>query len=355
MPAVSTHGVVRLPGPPTAVTAIATDGQAVVRWAPPQLGGPTVSRYVVRSFPANAAVVVSGGRTRTVVDGLQNGEPVTFTVTAADSSGQGPPSARSNSVTPEPLSSFTSTVVIRSVDAMFNGGECVDQGTQCFGIQQNTFVQTAHDGEYWVQNLVFVEETVFGGWEAEGNYEIWGGTQQSIVACSGYIETGQQGSFCVWPMAWQPVSLPAHITLGSSVMNGDVVLTNSLGDAPSSWSPGPGQVQYIVDLHEVAVPSLLSLYAPETVIVGETGRHHVTFVGGSGSISSTMILANGEPADDTQCVAQSSDTSTGESSNGFYWTTPPGGGSSLVDFATHGGKPGDGDGLKALPGSQPCA
>ena len=187
-----------------------------------------------------------------MIGGLTNGERFTFTVAAADSSGRGPPSAPSNSVTPEPLATFTSTVSIRSVSAMFNGGACVDQGSQCFGIQQNSFVNSAN-GEYWVQNLVFVEDSVQHGWEAEGNYQIWNGTQQSILACSGTILSGPNGQFCQWPMKWRPLKFPARITLTSTVADGNVVLKNSLGNSLPAWSPGPGGIDFIVDPHEMAV------------------------------------------------------------------------------------------------------
>jgi hypothetical protein len=317
--------------------------------------GSQISNYLVTSSPPGATVVVAGGQTRAVIGGLPNGERFTFTVAAANSSGRGPPSAPSNGVTPEPLSTFTSTVSIRSVRAMFNGGTCVDQGSQCFGIQQNSFVHSAN-GEYWVQNLVFVEDSAHDGWEAEGNYEIWNGMQQSILACSGTIVSGPDGQFCQWPMQWRALKFPTRITLTSTVADGDVVLNNSLGDSFRAWSPGPGGIRFIVDPHEMAATSLLSLFAPEPVIVGETGRHAVTFDGGSGSIASQMVLANGQAgAPDTQCVAQSSDTSTGESSVGFYWSASSRDGTDLVDFAAHGGNPGDGDGVMVLPGSQMCA
>ena len=347
---------VRLPGAPTGVTATATDGQAEVDWTAPRMdNGNRISSYLVTSSPPTAAVVVAGGQTRAPIGGLPNGERFTFTVAATDSSGQGPPSTPSNGVTPQSLSTFTSTISIRSVRAMFNGGACVDQGSQCFGIQQNSFVHSA-SGEYWVQNLVFVEDSVQHGWEAEGNYEIWNGTQQSILACSGTILSGPSGQFCAWPMAWRALKFPAQIILTSTVADGDVVLKNSLGNSFSAWSPGPGGITSIVDPHEMQTTSLLSLFAPETVIVGETGRHTVTFNGGSGSIASQMVLANGQTADpDTQCVAQSSDTSTGESSVGFYWSAADQGGTNPVDFAAHGGSPGDGDGVKALPDTQMCA
>jgi hypothetical protein len=319
------------------------------------VGGGQISKYVVTSRPSSSAVVVAGGLTRAFIGGLTNGERFTFTVVATDSSGQGPPSIPSNGVTPEAISTFTSTVTIRSVSAMFNGGACVDQGSQCFGIQQNSFVQAAN-GDYWVQNFVFVEDSAGRGWVAEGNYEIWSGTQQSILACSGTILSGPYGQYCKWPMAWHNLHFPARVTLTSTVTDGDVMLADSFGNAFPAWSPGPGGVQFIVDPHEMAVPSWLSIYAPETVIVGETGRHTATFNGGSGSIASQIVLANGQTGDpDTQCVAQGGDTSTGESSVGFYWSTARQGGTSLVDFSTRGGGPGDGVGVKVLPDSQVCA
>ena len=336
---------VPLPGAPIRVSAVATDGQAEVDWMSPRVdGGTGISKYVVTSSPPGAGDVVPGGQTRASINGLPNGRRFTFTVAAANASGQGRPSAPSNEVTPQSLSTFVSTVSIRSLQVMFNGGPCLDQGSQCFGIQQNSFVDTALNGEYWIQNVVFIEDTVQHGWEAEGNYEIWNGAQQSIVACDGALESGSNGTFCAWPMVWRPLTFPARLTLTSTVADGDVVLSNSLGDVFPAWSPGPGGVQSIVDPHEAAGPSWLSLYAPETVIVGETGRHNATFVGGSGSIGSQMTLADGRTTGpESRCIAQSADTSTGETGVGFYWTDAARGGSSAVVFTAHRGGGADGD------------
>jgi hypothetical protein len=174
------RGEMRVPGAPTGVTATATDGQAEVNWISPRRDGSRqISNYVITSSPPSTAVVVAGRQTRALINDLPNGERFTFTVAAVDASGRGPASTPSNGVTPEALSKVTSTVSIRSVKLMFSGGPCVDHGTQCFGIQQNFFVHSATNGEYWVENLVFVEDTVGHGWEAEGNYEIWSGSQQS--------------------------------------------------------------------------------------------------------------------------------------------------------------------------------
>jgi hypothetical protein len=347
---------ISLPGAPTSVTATATDGQAEVDWASPRLGGSHgISRYVVTSFPPSGAVVVPGDQRRALINDLPNGERFTFTVDAIDANGQSLASMPSNAVTPESLSTFTSTVSIRSVDVMFSGGRCVGQGIECFGIQQNSFVQTDTDTEYWIQNLVFVEHTLLHGWEAEGNYEIWSGTQQSLLACSGTIVVGPVGAHCQWPETWRALKFPARISLTSAVANGGVLLSNSLGNLFPSWSPDPGGVESIVDLHEKTVPSYLNLYAPETVIVGEIGGHTATFIGGSGSIASEIVLSNGRTGNpDTSCVTRGGGTSTGEAGVGFEWSTASQGGMHPVDFAARQGMPGDGDGVEVLPGSQVC-
>ena len=111
-------------------------------------------------------------------------------------------------------------------------------------------------------------------------------------------------------------------------------------------------VDDIVNPLSDAVTSASSLLAPELVVVGEVGRHNVSFNGGSGAMSTLMTLANGRVLrPGTTCVTESGGTSTGEQSVGLYWNV---GASQLVDFAAHGGTQGDGDGVSMLPTLQSC-
>jgi hypothetical protein len=86
-------------GAPTIGSATGGDGTAIVRFTPPvNDGGAPITSYTVTASP--------GGRTATgtvspiTVTGLTNGTKYTFTVTAKNSVGIGPASARSNAVTP---------------------------------------------------------------------------------------------------------------------------------------------------------------------------------------------------------------------------------------------------------------
>jgi beta-galactosidase GanA len=87
---------------PAEVRAIRGDGSATVVWCPPATGAGSVVSYTVTS---------SGGQTTTakvpndwaIIDGLTNGTPRTFTVTAVTAAGATSPAASSNPVTPAPL------------------------------------------------------------------------------------------------------------------------------------------------------------------------------------------------------------------------------------------------------------
>ena len=91
---------VSVPGTPTNVRATAGDARATVSWqAPKKDGGAAVQTYRVVSSPGGVTVTVAAPQLTTVVTGLQNGTPYTFSVAATNSAGTGASSA-SNVVTP---------------------------------------------------------------------------------------------------------------------------------------------------------------------------------------------------------------------------------------------------------------
>jgi Zn-dependent metalloprotease len=89
-----------VPGAPTAVSATAGDGQAVVSWTPPAgNGGSPVTKYTVTSAPGGRTATTTGATTATVT-GLTNGTAYTFTVIAANLTGTSAASAPSAAVIP---------------------------------------------------------------------------------------------------------------------------------------------------------------------------------------------------------------------------------------------------------------
>ena len=97
---VVTAGGNTAPGAPTGVSAAAGNAQATVSWvAPASNGGSAITGYTVTSNPGNLTCTTPGTLTCPVT-GLTNGTPYTFSVTATNAIGTGPPSTSSNAVTP---------------------------------------------------------------------------------------------------------------------------------------------------------------------------------------------------------------------------------------------------------------
>jgi Domain of unknown function (DUF1929)/Fibronectin type III domain len=93
------------PSAPTGVTATAGDGTATVSWRAPANGGSPITSYTVTPSTGSTTLtptVVTGTppTTTATIGGLTDGLPYTFTVTATNGAGTGPPSTPSNTVTP---------------------------------------------------------------------------------------------------------------------------------------------------------------------------------------------------------------------------------------------------------------
>src|SRR5215510_7776333 len=96
-----------VPDEPTSVTAQAGNKSAVVSWTAPSDGGSPITKYTVTPSTGGAAgppisVSDSPPATSVTVRGLDNLKSYTFTVTATNEVGAGPPSSQSNAITPKP-------------------------------------------------------------------------------------------------------------------------------------------------------------------------------------------------------------------------------------------------------------
>jgi hypothetical protein len=89
------------PSAPLNPLASAGSGNATVTWAPPaSTGGAAITQYVVTSSPSGLTCTWTSGPLSCVVNGLTNGTPYRFSVTAKNSVGTGPASVLSNQVSP---------------------------------------------------------------------------------------------------------------------------------------------------------------------------------------------------------------------------------------------------------------
>lgn len=95
---ISTAATFALPGPPVLPVAVAGDGQAVVGFAAPvSNGGTPITGYTV--YGSGGSITI-GTTSPITVPGLVNNTPITFTVTATNSVGEGPASVATSAVTP---------------------------------------------------------------------------------------------------------------------------------------------------------------------------------------------------------------------------------------------------------------
>jgi uncharacterized repeat protein (TIGR03803 family) len=88
------------PGAPTIGTATTGNGQATVSFTAPYNGGSPITRYTATSSPGGKTASGPATASSITVKGLTNGQTYTFTVTATNAIGTGPPSGQSNQVTP---------------------------------------------------------------------------------------------------------------------------------------------------------------------------------------------------------------------------------------------------------------
>ncbi|MCW2865487.1 MAG: hypothetical protein JWP48_7195 [Actinoallomurus sp.] len=98
------------PGQPVITAATAGDSSATLTWTAPSNGGSAITGYVITPYigaVAQTPQTFTGTATTRTVTGLTPGTAYTFTVTAQNLAGSGPPSAHSALVTPNTSPTLT--------------------------------------------------------------------------------------------------------------------------------------------------------------------------------------------------------------------------------------------------------
>lgn len=134
--AVTVFGVPDPPGAPSVLNYIG-DGTVLLSWSAPPDNGKPITSYTVASSPASPGCTSSS--TTCTVNGLSNGTPYTFTVTATNAVGNGPPSQPSSQVIPNnyPDQPAQPTTVFGDQSVTVNWAQPGNQGTPitCYQVQ----------------------------------------------------------------------------------------------------------------------------------------------------------------------------------------------------------------------------
>ena len=127
----TTPTTVGAPSAPTAVTAVAGQTNATVQWhAPTTNNGSAITGYAVTPYlgvAAQTARTFKSTATSQIITGLTSGRSYTFTVSAINVRGTGPPSAPSNAVTPTADTvAPTTSIIVPTNGATLSGNAVLD-------------------------------------------------------------------------------------------------------------------------------------------------------------------------------------------------------------------------------------
>ena len=247
-----------VPGPPTAVSAIAGDAQATVSWTKPTSAGAVITTYTVSTVQTpikscTSSALFTAPATSCVVTGLTNGTSYTFVVTATNAVGTSIPSAASSSVRPFVAASAPTAVTGTPSDGQvvvsWTAAQAVAQGVTSYRV--TAVGSPAKTCTYTVPNSgpVLNRCTVTG---------LTNGTPYSFTVVALNVSSTSSDSFASTPVT--PVGVPGTPTPV------EVVVGN--GSATVSWTK-PADNGSVITSYTVTTVGLPTKSCTSSLPVGD--------------------------------------------------------------------------------------
>ena len=312
-----------VPYPPTLVSAAGNVNDTVsVTWTDPSSLGSPISQYTVTPSPAcpscTGTVVTGATATSATIGGLTVGGTYTFTVTATNGLGTGPPSAPSNAVVVPTYPGAPTGVTGTS----YANAQSVVSWTppSAGGLSITGYTVTASPGVHSCTTTGTPSCTVSG---------LTNGTNYTFtVTATNAIGTGPASAPS--PPAL-PSTIPGAPTIGSATNGSDSASVTFTAPASNGGAP---ITSYTVTSNPGGLTGTCS--GSPCVVTGLTTGTSYSFkvaaTNGSGtgpsSNSSNSITATGPPGVPTGVNA----TSYGNGQSVVTWTAPPSGGASISSY-----------------------
>ncbi|HUH81327.1 MAG TPA: DUF4082 domain-containing protein, partial [Solirubrobacteraceae bacterium] len=236
------------PSTPTGVSAAAANGQVQVSWGEPvSNGGSPITGYRVTPYIGSspqAAIEVGPEQTSTLVTGLSNGTSYTFTVTASNSVGAGPPSLATAAVTPQETIFELATPAV----ADSGSGESTEVGVKFHSelagsVTGIRFYKAAantgtHVGSLWTSSGGLLASATFSGESASGWQQVNFAKPISIAAdttyVAGYLAPSGHYSENAFEFAGGPFCTPPLCALASPISSNGVYALSATSTFPTT-------------------------------------------------------------------------------------------------------------------------
>jgi hypothetical protein len=290
------------PAAPTEVTASAGNEKATVTWTAPSNGGSTITKYTITPYKngvtEQTATTVTGSppEPSATITGLSNGTGYTFTVTATNGIGAGPPSSPSNAVTPT-APTPSDTIFGSATPATIDSG---DGSSVELGVKFTSEVAGAITGVRYYKASTNTGTHTGSLWSSTG----------TLLASATF--TGETAS------GWQQVnfSSPVAITPNTTYIAAYLAPNGHYSDTPAGFTSG---------VSNPPLTALANSISPDGVYAYTAAS---TFPNNSYNSTNYWVDVDFEPAAPTTAPGQVTKVSAtaGNGSAGLTWSAPASGG-----------------------------